>query len=485
MDLAKRSFFAILWKSTEQLLVSLINFAVTIILAWFLVPENFGIIAIIAIYVELAIFAVDSGLSQALIRKKNISDIQLNTVFYTNLILALLIYIIIFLISPFIETFYNQSGLSEVIRVVMLSIFFNSISIVPLVILKRNLNFKIIHYMQIPALILSGLIAIFLAKYGYGVWSIVFQMILTPAFLAIFLFIKNIWIPKSLYSFYQLKKLANFSFFIFLEGIQGVFFRNLFLIIIPKIFSTSVAGLYFLANKMNNVLLHIVIGSIREVSYPAMSKLNYETGEFKRIYRELLKLTSFFFFPLIFLVVNLSEPVFKIFLPESYSNASIYLALLSLISLTRPAELSINSILKVRGQAKDLFFISTLKRGFIILALIFTINTSIEIIIIGQIFAAFLSLIVNFIAASRLYKYYFFEQLSDLLPSFIVAFVIFIAVFFISNNFIHNPFIEIFFICSSTILFYLLTAKTLKLSEFEILLNFINKIYNKNLDEKN
>ena len=184
-----------------------------------------------------------------------------------------LLYFFIFCLAPQIAKFYNEPLITDLLRVVCISILFHSLSVVPKVILARDLNFNLQLQIKLPAAIISSILAIVFAYFGYGVWALIIQITSNSLLVAVFLFLKGFWKPDLTFSILSLKKYFQFSLFIFLDRIIEIPYRNMYLIVIPKLFSASIVGLYYFADRLNQALVPMIYRAFVNVSYPALSKI--------------------------------------------------------------------------------------------------------------------------------------------------------------------------------------------------------------------
>jgi O-antigen/teichoic acid export membrane protein len=199
----------VVWNLAEQMFTKGFAIVTTIVLAWFLVPEDYALVAMLTVFISLSTALVDAGLGQALIRQLKVSKLDLNTVFYTNLGLSIFLYFLLYGLAPLIADFYSEERLIDLIRVVSLSIFFQAFIVIQKTVLTRALNFKLQLRAVLPAAILSSILAVLLAYLGYGVWALIFQILFNSVFLAIFYWLLKLWRPSFQFSFLTLKSLSK------------------------------------------------------------------------------------------------------------------------------------------------------------------------------------------------------------------------------------------------------------------------------------
>lgn len=421
MTLAKKTTIGIVWNFVEQLARKGVGIGVTLLLAYFLTPEDFGLVAMMAVFLALGASLMESGFKQALIRLKDATQVDFNTAFYANIVLGLVAYAILFFSAPWVAVFYEQPGLVDLIRVAGLAIIFNSLQVVQVSILSRILNFKTQLKVNLPAAILSGLLAVALAYLGWGVWALVAQMLTSAILVTLLLWAQRIWRPSFTFCFRSLGQMYNFGYKLFLSGVLDTVFRNMYVIVIAKFFSASVAGLYFFAEKIKELVISQLVTSIQTVTYPALSTMQDDNVRLKAGYRKVIAMTTFLLFPVMLFLAALSQPLFEFLLPEKWWPAAVYLQLMTLAGLLYPLH-SINlNILKVKGRSDLFLYLEILKKVMIVLILWMSFQYGVIGILIGQIVSSVLAYIPNSYFSYRLIGYSIKEQLADFIPGLVLS----------------------------------------------------------------
>ncbi len=465
-DLKKRTATGVIWKFLETLAKRGVGIIVTLLLARFLVPDDFGLIAMMAVFLGLAGQLMDSGFTEALIQKKNVNDIDFNTAFYTNLIFGLISYGLLFTSAPFIADYYQEPRLIDLIRIAGLSIIINSFQVIQNAILNRELNFKIQLKVSLPASIISGLIAVALAYLGYGVWALIVQMLVVAILRTVLLWALKLWHPKWIYSFRALKEMFGFSSYLLIAGLSNILFVNMYVIVIAKYFSVTLAGYYFFADRIKTLVVLQLVASIQAVTYPALSKIQDDPVRLKSGYRKVIAITTFLLFPAITLLAALAEPLFHVFLSEQWLPAVIYLQLMSIVAILNPLHAINVNILKVTGRSDLVLYIGFFKKFMMILIFIISFNYGVIGILIGQIISSVLTYIPNSYYSSRLINYSVREQLADFIPTLILSGLIALLTYSLVI-FINWPaIIELLAFGTLAIILYLAGAHLLKLHAY-------------------
>lgn len=423
-SLRQKTLTGVAWNITEQLAVRGVTVMITLLLAHLLTPEDFGLVAMMTVFISIATALMDSGFTQALIRLPEAKQEDFNSAFYANLALGIFSYILLFFSAPLISEFYGQERLIALIRVAGLVVIINAFQVVMIACLSRALNFKVQFRATFPAAIISALVALTLAYFGLGVWALIAQMLVSATLIAIFLWWQSIWRPTLSWSAGSLKSMFQFGYKLFLSGVLDTGFKNIYVVVIAKLFSASVAGLYFFADRIRELLVFQLVGALQKVTYPALSSIQNEPERLKQGYKKIISVMSFIFFPLILFFAVLAEPIFHLLLPEKWWPSVIYIQLMCLASVLIPIHAVNLNILKVLGRS-DLFLgLEVVKKMLGVLILLFSYKYGVVGILIGQIIASVLAFMPNSFYSKRLIGYTLYEQLSDFVPNFLLAGVI-------------------------------------------------------------
>ncbi|MDE6085216.1 MAG: lipopolysaccharide biosynthesis protein, partial [Muribaculaceae bacterium] len=353
-SLKSRTIKGTVWSSLERFSVQGIQFIVMILMARVLTPADYGMIGMITIFLAVSQSLIDSGFSQALIRKQNRSDIDNSTVFFFNVGVGIFLYGILFVCAPLISDFYSEPKLTSITRVIGLSLVFNSLVVVQRALLTINLDFKTQAKASLIAALISGIIGISMAYGGYGVWAIVFQQIINLSIVTILLWIYSKWKPIAAYSWASFKELFSFGSKLLAAGLIDTIYKNIYLIVIGKIFKASELGYYTRAHQFSDFASSNITGIFQRVSYPVLCTIQDNDAKLADVYRRILKTSAFVVFPLMMGLAALSKPVILAFLTEKWSFSATLLIPLCFSSMWYPIH-SINlNLLQVKGRS-DLF----------------------------------------------------------------------------------------------------------------------------------
>lgn len=428
--LKNKTILGVFWNFGEQLLRRGTSVIITLLLAYFLTPNDYGLVAILSLFLALGNALVESGFKQALIRKKNATQIDFSTAFYANIVFSVAALLGLILLAPYIAEYYQTPQLESLILVSSTLFLLNSVHLVPLALMTKNMQFKEILKANFPAALVSGGVAVLLAYLEFGVWALICQMIVFSLCLSVFLWFLCNWRPSLIFSFSSLKEMYLYGFNLFLSSILDVLYKNIFVIVIAKVLSIGAAGLYFFADRIKELLVAQLIASIQVVTFPALAKIQDDIVRLKQAYRNIMLLMTFLVFPVLLLFIVICELLFKIFLPYEWLEAVPYLQLMCLASLIIPLT-SVNlNIIKIKGRSDWYLYLEILKKISAGVALFLTYNDGVIAILIGQVISQFLNYYPSVYVSNKLVDYSLYEQAADYFPNLLISILMSILTYY-------------------------------------------------------
>lgn len=392
-------------------------------LARLLAPEAFGLVAMATVVFELANAFINSGLGAALIRSKTVSDVDLNTVFYTNLLLSLLAYAALFAGAPYIAAFYSQPELTSLIQVMGLVIFINAAKVVQIAVLSRKMDFKTQMQANTLGVVISGCLALAAAWSGWGVWSLVVQMLISTLVSALVLWLVSQWRPALKFSGESFRRLFGFGRNLLAEGLLSVLYQNSYVLVIGRCFSAELTGLYFLAKKVSNLVSQQLTGSVQQATFPALSTLQDDNDSLRHKYRQIMQLMMFLIAPIMALLAGLAPVLFELLFDERWTPAVPYLQLLCLVGALYPLHALNINLLNVKGRSDLVLKVGLVKKAVNLTLLFLSIPYGVFGIVVSQVIGSLLALIPNTYFSARLVGYSLFDQFKDVIKPLSVAFV--------------------------------------------------------------
>ena len=358
---AKRGF---IWNTVERLVTNGIQFILTVILARLLSPEDYGIIAMPAIFLAIAQVLIDSGFANALIRKQDLDEKDLSTAFYFNIFVGLASYLILFLASPFIADFFKTPILSKLLKVTALVIFFHSLGIVQQALMTKRMDFKIQAVISACSTFLSGVIGVWMAYNGYGVWSLVFQQVSASLLRVVLLWFYGHWHPLRLWSKESFHYLWTFGNKIVIIGLLDSIFNNIYAFIIGKQYNANDLGNYTRAQQFVELPIKNIGGIVQRVTFPLLSEIQDEKKRLRDIYLKLIEMTSLLVFPLMMGLAAMADPLIISLLGAKWSGCVIMFQVLCAAKIWTPIN-SINSnLLQVKARTDLLLRVEIGKKRY-------------------------------------------------------------------------------------------------------------------------
>ena len=436
-SLKSKTVKGVVWSSIERFSTQGVQFLIMIIMARLLTPKDYGLIGMLAIFLAVAQSLIDSGFSQALIRKQDRTDVDNSTVFYFNIVVSSALYLILFIAAPFVADFYNQPELTSVMRVVCLGVILNSLAVVQRALLTVRIDFKTQAKASLSAAVISGCIGIVLAYCGFGVWSLVVQQLLNLSVNTLLLWIFSKWRPIAVFSWKSFHELFAFGSKILASGLLDTLYRNIYPIVIGKLFSASSLGHYTRAQHFSEFPSSNVTGIIQRVTYPILCGIQDETERLEAVYRKFLKLSAFIIFPLMIGMSAVARPFIDIVLGTQWGFCGQLLQIICFAMMWYPIHAINLNLLQVKGRS-DLFLrLEIIKKILGITVLCITAPFGLVVMCYGQIFNSIVALVINTYYTGKLINVGFIRQMKDLLPTLLLSLTMFGAILLV------NGFIEV------------------------------------------
>lgn len=419
--LKQKTVKGVIWSSVERFSVQGIQFLVMIVMARLLTPKDYGLVGMVAIFIAVAQSLVDSGFSQALIRKQNRTETDNSTVFYFNIVVGILLYLVLFAIAPLVADFYDSPELTALMRVICLSVVFNSFVVVQRALLTVNIDFKTQAKASLTAAVVSGVIGIGMAYSGFSYWSIVAQQLVNLGLNTLLLWIFTRWRPRWIYSWGSFRELFTFGSKLMFSGLLDVVYRNMYLLVIGKVFTASSLGYYTRANQFAEFPSSNLTGIMQRVTYPVLCQIQDDDERLAQIYRRFLRLSAFLIFPLLVGLSAVAEPFVLLLLKEQWLFAATLLQIICFAMMWYPIHAINLNLLQVKGRS-DLFLrLEIIKKAIAVLILCVTIPMGLIAMCVGQILSSLIALIINTNYTGKLIQVGFLRQMRDLLPTLLLS----------------------------------------------------------------
>lgn len=421
MSLKQKALSGIFWTLIQQFSSQGISFIVTIILARLLLPEQFGLIAILNVFVNIGSILMDGGMGQSLIRTENPDIEDYSTVFYFNLIVSFIIYSVVYILSPFIAEFYNQPELEYITKWYCIIFITNAFSSIHYTRLTKNMEFKKELTITIPSLILSSTVGVLMAYNGFGIWSLVISSILQSTTVGIQLWFRSDW--KPIFKFNKEKFYFHFKYGykLTLSGILDAFFNNIYVLIIGKYFAANQVGFFNRADSLKQLPVNNISSVLNKITFPLFAKIQDDNERLKEMNKKIMQMVLYFVAPTLLIMAALGEPLFRLLFTDKWLPAVPYFQILCWGGILYPIHAYNLNILKVKGRS-DLFLrLEIFKKVIVIITIISSISFGIIGLLYGTIITSIIAFFINTYYTGKLINYSSFKQLKDLTPILIVA----------------------------------------------------------------
>lgn len=422
----------VLWGIVEKLAVLLTGFVITLVLARILTPADYGLVNMIYIFTVLGTVLLDGGFGQAIMQRKGLSDTDISSVFYINMVLSVLIYAVLFFCAPLIAEFYHEPALVNISKVVLLTLPVNALCIIQHTLLTKELKVKELTYVSILSSVISGAIGIAMAYSGFGVWALVVQSLSYQLVRAVALWRFSDWRPVWKFSIAFIRSIWNFSM-----NLLGVFtltavFQNIYTLLIGRLYNVNEVGYYNQAVRMQSVASNAIMSSIQRVTYPAFARLQDDVEALRSAYKRVMVVTMEIYFPVMIGLIFIGTPLFSVLLTDKWLPSVPMFALLCLAEAFFPLNNINNVVLKARGKGKQYFILNLVNYGIITLSIVLTYRYGIVALLSGYAVSALIRSVISMMVSGREIDYGFGRQLVDLIPAFMVTLLTCGAVFLVN-----------------------------------------------------
>lgn len=411
----------VMWSAVERFSVQGIQFILTIIIARLVLPSDYGLIAMLGIFLAIAQVFVDSGFSNALIQKKDRTETDFSTVFYFNIFISIIIYFLLYISAPYISTFYKEPELSSVTRWIGLNIIISSFSIVQRAKLTINVDFKRQAKASLVAVLVSGAIGIFLAYKGWGVWALVAQTLSNSLLNTLLLWIFAKWIPKWVFSRESFHTLFSFGSKLLLSGLLHTIYINLYSLVIGRRYSSMDVGFYNRAYQFANFPSINIVGIINRVIFPIQCEMQDDNERLKTSFIKYLRMSCFIIFPLMIIMAVLSKPFILLLLTEKWLPAAELLSILCFAYMWYPVMVVNNQILNVKGRSDYFLYAEIIKKIVAITILLITLPFGVRTLCWGIVVYNFFDMAIIIYYTKKVIYIGYLEQVRNIIPLFLLS----------------------------------------------------------------
>lgn len=420
-ELKNKTIGGFIWRFAERCGAQGVGFVVSIILARLLNPDDYGTVALITVFTTILAVFIDSGMGSALIQKKDADDLDYSTVFYFNMFMCMVLYIIVFFCAPLIATFYERPELTALTRVISLTFIISGVRGVQSAYVSKHMIFKRFFFATLGGTLFSAGFGIYLAYKGYGAWAIVGQSLSNNIIDTIILWITVKWRPKWMFSFNRLKGLFSFGWKMLISKLIDTGYGQLRSLIIGKVYSSSDLAFFNKAKTFPNMIVSNVNNSIDSVLLPSISIVQDDKTAVKAMTRRAIKTSTYVMAPLLMGLAACGKALISILLTDKWLPSYPFMVIFCITYMFYPIHSANLNAINAMGRSDYFLKLEIIKKLIGISVILATFRISVIVMALSGIVASILDQIINSWPNKKLMNYSYLEQLKDILPGILLA----------------------------------------------------------------
>lgn len=471
----KKIVSGVFWSFSERIVAQLVSFVVSIVLARMLMPEDYGEIAILLIFISIADVFVSNGFGTALIQDKNADKNDFSTIFYCSLSVSLIIYIVLFFSAPLISSFYNKESLTIFMRVLALRIPISSYNTIQRAYISRNMMFQKFFYVTLIGTVISAIVGIAMAYNGFGAWSLIAQYLTNTVIDSISLTFIVDWRPELVFVPKRAKELMSFGGKVLAAELIGTTFDQIQSFVISKVFSPADLAYYNKGNQIPNMISSNINNSVMTVLFPAIANNNDDYCEVKKLTKKSIRVMAYVVFPLMIGLSLVSKEVIIILLTDKWATSISLMSILSIAVLFSLVGNTGLQTMKAVGRSDILLKIEAIKKPVLLLCLSIGVQFGVMGVAISYCLYNVYAMIINFGVMGKIIGYNITEQVTDILDIFKISIIMGASVFCINFLKIESNFVNLIIKVIVGISVYLIASLLFKSTELKYFLNIIKK----------
>ena len=466
---------SLFWKLMERGGTQGIQFIVQIILARLLAPEQFGTIAIVMVFINLAQVFVQSGFNTSLVQKKDADEDDFSSVFYMSLGIAGILYVIMYISAPYIASFYRDPILTPVLRVLSITLFAGAFNSIQNAFVSRNLLFKKLFKSSLGAMLISGTLGIIAAYKGLGIWALVIQQLVNQVAITIIMWFTVKWRPTLIISFSKVRKLFSFGWKLLASALLDTGYQELRTLIIGRLYTPSILGYYNRGQLFPKVLVSNIDGSIQSVMLPTLSAYQDDKKRMKEMMRRAIVSSSFLIFPMMVGMAVVAEPLVKIVLTDKWLPAVPFLQIFCISYALMPIHTSNLQAINAMGRSDIFLRLEVIKKVIGLTILLISLPFGVYVIALSSILTGIIGTFINAYPNKELLNYSYKEQWLDIMPSLLISLIMGGIVYLF--NFLSFPVWQVLILQTvSGGIIYILLAKIFKIESFTYLVETMKQL---------
>ena len=477
-SLKNKTIKGVAWSGIDNVTQYGVSFVVSIVLARLLSPDDYGLIGIIAIFTAVCSTFIYAGFGSALVRKKDATDEDYNTVFFVNFITSLFLYAVIFLCSPLIADFFKREELISLTRVSALGVIVGALTLVQQTILTKRIDFRTQTKITFIASIVSGVVGIVMALVGFGVWALVYQGLVSGIVRTVLLWTYNKSFPNFRFSNMSFHELFGFGWKLMVSGLLDTVWKQLYQVVVGKFYNPATLGQYTGANGFSELFSSNLTSVVQRVTYPVLSNIQDEKERMVVAYRKIIKFTMFISSIAMFALGAVSEPLLYCLIGPKWHEAATYLPLICISASTYPIHALNLNMLQVQGRS-DLFLgLEIIKKTIAVGPLFIGAFVGIMPMLYTNLITTVIAFFLNSHYSGKMVGYSSWMQIKDVAPSYGIAIVVALSVFFLKflpiTNWVILPLQGIIGLIT-----FIMLCRLFHLEEFDATINMLKPLLRK------
>lgn len=473
-ELKDKTVKGVAWSAVERFSAQGIQFVFNILIARILLPEDYGVVAMLNIFLAVSQTFIDSGFATALIRKQDRTEADYSTVFWFNVGVSTFFCALLWLTAPAIAAFYKIPLLTKVTRILSLTLVINAFRAVHETHLTIEMNFKRRAVVTILCVIFNGAVGLWMAAAGHGVWALVVQSVFGSILRTVLMWIMVRWRPRLIFSKDSFKEMFGFGSKLLGSSLLDTLYNNIYTLVIGKAFSPSALGNYNRAESFAAFPSSSATSLLQTVTYPALSSIQNDEERLRSAYKRLLNLSAFVVFPMMVGMAAVADPLIRLLLTDKWEACIIYLQIICFALMLYPIHAINLNILLVKGRSDYFLKLEIIKKIVGIAILCITLPMGLVAICVGRIISAWICVYINTYYNERLISYGFRKQFKDMIPILILTFTMGAAVWLLVSN-IPNLWAQLIVGILAGVVIYGAGSYIFKFPELQELINLIKR----------
>ena len=469
----KRILNSVFWTVFEKSGFILFQFIAQIFIARILSPSDYGFFAILTVITNISMVFINCSFDQAVIQKREITNTELSSVFLFNLLSAIVVYSIIFIVSPYALSWYNRSEYATILKVYYLILLFNSLSLTQTALFQKSLDIKKIAFANLISAVASSVLGVLSAFYYANIWALVIQSLSYSLIYSLMIWYYSAWKPNLILNYKSLRELFRFSSFLAVSQLLSFIFSNLVTILIGKYYSIKETGYYNFAGKLKSSSLAIITSIDQKVNFPLLSRLQDDHEKLKVTFKRTIKMLTYLLCPLILCMLIFAKPLIVALFSESWTGSVIYFKIFMSYLLFYVLNAFNLTILKVKRKTDVLLKLEILNSSILLSAMILGILLEVKIFATIESVINIVGFFINLYFCGRYINYKLKEQLKDIMPMVGISCFIYIFCLLIEQTCIEMPFIVSILLFAAGMVIYMASCYFFNIQEQKYLLGIV------------